>query len=84
MRQHILIALGVTAIVALSGSFSLRAHSGPASSRDRGPIAVQLGPRPYFLVNEMKDGPLKKSLQGCSEMPMKPRTFGLRAAFSIA
>jgi glycerophosphoryl diester phosphodiesterase len=75
MRQHIIIALGVTAIVAASASLSLRAHSGPASSR--APIAVQLGPRPYFLVNEMKEGPLKKSLQSCSEMPMKSSIFSI-------
>ncbi len=31
------------------------------------PIAsVQLGPRPFFLVNEMADGPLKQRLQHCA------------------
>ncbi len=26
---------------------------------------IQVGPRPYFLVNDMDDGPLKKKLQSC-------------------
>jgi glycerophosphoryl diester phosphodiesterase len=27
---------------------------------------VQLGPRPYFLVDDMRDGPLKQKLQSCA------------------
>jgi len=27
---------------------------------------VQIGPRPYFLVDDMRDGPLKQSLQACA------------------
>jgi glycerophosphoryl diester phosphodiesterase len=27
---------------------------------------VQIGPRPYFLVDEMSDGPLKQELQACA------------------
>jgi glycerophosphoryl diester phosphodiesterase len=27
---------------------------------------VQLGPRPYFLVDDMRDGPLKQRLQSCA------------------
>jgi len=78
MRHQILIILGLTAIAAASASIAVgAAHSGKASSRDRGPVAVQLGPRPYFLVNEMKDGSLKKRLQSCSEMPVKPTTFSI-------
>lgn len=38
---------------------------------------IQLGPRPYFLVNDMDDGPLKRRLQACSNKPVK------RTAFSI-
>ena len=38
---------------------------------------IQLGPRPYFLVNDMADGPLKAKLQSCGNGPFK------RTAFSI-
>ena len=32
---------------------------------------IQLGPRPYFLVNDMEDGELKEELLGCFDS--KPR-----------
>ncbi|TPX18051.1 uncharacterized protein E0L32_011870 [Thyridium curvatum] len=38
---------------------------------------VQLGPRPYFLVNDMDAGPLKDKLLSCSEMSMKPTEFSI-------
>ena len=38
---------------------------------------VQLGPRPYFLVEDMKDGELKDRLRACFDK--KPR----RTSFSI-
>lgn len=31
---------------------------------------VQLGPRPYFMVNSMKDGELKDKLSKCAEKKM--------------
>ena len=37
--------------------------------------AVQLGPRPFFLVDDMKEGPLKSELLQCSAGPIKPTTF---------
>jgi glycerophosphoryl diester phosphodiesterase len=38
---------------------------------------VQLGPRPYFLVNGMDEGPLKDELLACSEMEMRPSRFSI-------
>ncbi|CAM1508579.1 Fc.00g054270.m01.CDS01 [Cosmosporella sp. VM-42] len=38
---------------------------------------IELGPRPYYLVNDMDDGPLKKKLQSCSEMPMKRTSWSI-------
>ncbi|MEO6410456.1 MAG: hypothetical protein ABIO45_17130, partial [Burkholderiaceae bacterium] len=29
-------------------------------------LTVQLGPRPFFLVNDMTDSPLKSELQACA------------------
>lgn len=50
--------------------------------QDHDRINVQLGPRPYFLVNDMDEGPLKKKLQSCSEEPFHTTdfTFGHRGA----
>ncbi len=45
--------------------------------QSRGDASIQLGPRPYFLVNDMEDGPLKTKLLACGAGPFK------RTAFSI-
>lgn len=38
---------------------------------------IELGPRPYYLVNDMDEGPLKDKLQSCSEMPMRPSKWSI-------
>lgn len=38
---------------------TLAVHAAP-------PFAAQLGPRPFFLVEDMADGPLKRELQACA------------------
>ncbi|WP_298450411.1 glycerophosphodiester phosphodiesterase family protein [uncultured Marinobacter sp.] len=38
---------------------------------------VQLGPRPYFLVNDMDDGELKSALQACESLPPASSTFSI-------
>ena len=42
----------------------------PASAADT-PTNIQLGPRPFFLVTDMADGPLKACLQSCSNGPFR-------------
>jgi len=39
--------------------------------------SVQLGPRPYFLVEDMKDSGLKEALQQCSEGPFFKSDFSI-------
>ena len=41
------------------------------------PKNVQLGPRPYYLVEEMEDSRLKRELKSCSEGPFKPSDFSI-------
>lgn len=38
---------------------------------------VQLGPRPYYLVNDMTDGDLKSTLQACSDKQPKMSKFSI-------
>lgn len=38
---------------------------------------IELGPRPYFLVNDMDPSPLKQELMACSEMPNKKSDFSI-------
>ena len=39
--------------------------------------SVQLGPRPYYLVEDMDESPLKSALQKCSEGPFKRTDFSI-------
>jgi glycerophosphoryl diester phosphodiesterase len=48
-----------------------------AASDDGHEVDVQLGPRPYFLLNEMKDGPLKSELKACAEGPFQRSDFSI-------
>jgi glycerophosphoryl diester phosphodiesterase len=43
----------------------------------RKPLNVQLGPRPYYLVDDMDEGKLKKQLQSCSEGPFTTSDFSI-------
>jgi glycerophosphoryl diester phosphodiesterase len=51
-------------------ALTLAGAAWPAIAHDRGDrndgVPVQLGPRPFFLVNDMLDSPLKKRLQHCA------------------
>jgi glycerophosphoryl diester phosphodiesterase len=40
-------------------------------------LNVQLGPRPYFLVEDMGDSDLKEELQKCSEGPFEKTDFSI-------
>ena len=39
--------------------------------------SVQLGPRPYFLVDDMQESPLKRKLQACADQRMEPHPFSI-------
>lgn len=49
---------------------------GPKHAENNG-INVQLGPRPYYLVNNMDEGPLKDKLESCSEGPFHTSSFSI-------
>lgn len=66
----------------------LIAAAAPASADDRpdrddphGSVStahtVQLGPRPFFLVADMQDGTLKRTLQQCANGPFRKRDFSI-------
>lgn len=38
---------------------------------------IQLGPRPFFLVSQMQDSPLKHQLQQCSKGPFRKTNFSI-------
>ena len=60
--------------------FSVLLLGGCAHTPSAGPDVIsniQLGPRPYFLVNDMADGPLKVKLQSCSNGPFEKTSFSI-------
>ncbi len=54
-----------------------RPHRPGHSFQSRRPLNVQVGPRPYYLVENMDEGALKRDLQRCSEGPFRPSTFSI-------
>ena len=82
MRQHVTawvaIALFGMATTALAQPGQNGFGDGKDDRRDKNQNeSVQLGPRPFFLVNDMSDGPLKRELKSCSEGPFKKTDFSI-------
>ena len=73
-------ALAMMTVVAAMPDSSLAAgrgsEAGPNFNRGQGD-SVQLGARPFFLVQEMTDSPLKDELLSCSEGPFKRSDFSI-------
>lgn len=74
-------------VTILAATFSVallapRAHSddrgGWRPDRDRSRDNIQVGPRPFYLVDGMDEGPLKEKLESCADEPVR------RTEFSIA
>jgi glycerophosphoryl diester phosphodiesterase len=41
------------------------------------PYLVSLGPRPYYIINNMTDSPLKRKLQSCENKPVAISDFSI-------
>lgn len=49
----------------------------PPEQSDVGDLSVQLGPRPFYLVNDMEEGELKSTLQACESGPFRSSLFSI-------
>jgi glycerophosphoryl diester phosphodiesterase len=74
----------LTSVIAAAALFALPISGVAASAnflgRKEKPQNVQVGPRPYYLIEAMDEkdqGPLKKALQQCSEKPLKKTDFSI-------
>jgi glycerophosphoryl diester phosphodiesterase len=58
---------------------SLLGHRAPKPLRwhKRDKMQVQVGPRPYYLVDDMDDGKLKQKLESCEEKALAPSDFSI-------
>ncbi len=70
-----------TLAIALTLSATTVARADGGNENDEAPrrseSKVQLGPRPFFLVNEMEDGGLKRQLQKCIAGPFRKSDFSI-------
>jgi glycerophosphoryl diester phosphodiesterase len=68
-------------VLATSSAMAQPSGEGPSSQRAAGaerPAQVQLGPRPFFLVDDMAESPLKRDLQRCAKRgDFTPRDFSI-------
>ncbi len=65
----------VLASTALADNDKARGEQHKSASK---PTSVQLGPRPFFLVDDMGDGALKRELQQCTQRGnFTPREFSI-------
>ncbi|HEY5907100.1 MAG TPA: glycerophosphodiester phosphodiesterase family protein [Vicinamibacteria bacterium] len=67
----------LSALAAIALAVALPIVSSADGSHHRRDPNVQLGPRPYYLVEDMDDGPLKRELQSCSEGPFERTDFAI-------
>ncbi|MFP2926391.1 glycerophosphodiester phosphodiesterase family protein [Pyxidicoccus sp. 3LG] len=73
-RLMSLAAVTLTACVAAPSVVSARDNDFDARARR---LNIQVGPRPYFLVEDMDESPLKRKLQQCSEGPFYKTDFSI-------
>jgi glycerophosphoryl diester phosphodiesterase len=62
-----LVGVGATALTASAGH---RRHTDREAS-------VQLGPRPFYLVDDLEPGPLKEELEQCTDGPFEKSDFSI-------
>ena len=58
-------------------AFAAAAVAAPLQPRSAEDYLVSLGPRPYYLINNMTDGPLKTKLQSCENLPQTINKFSI-------
>ncbi|KAK7994382.1 glycerophosphoryl diester phosphodiesterase [Apiospora marii] len=73
--QHVPVVAALLAATATEvAALPKRAQQSMGKSRVNN---VELGPRPYYLVENMEAGPLKDRLASCSEDKMRPTKFSI-------
>jgi glycerophosphoryl diester phosphodiesterase len=62
---------------ALTTAFAVFSGFAPVASADRDDSSIQLGPRPFYLVEGMDEGPLKDKLMACRNGPFHRTDFSI-------
>ena len=84
MKIKTLATIGTMALLACTGAVPAHAggphhggHGYQHGEKVKGRFNVQLGPRPYYLVDDMEEGKLKDKLKSCSEGPFRKSDFSI-------
>lgn len=77
--KNLLAISAITVVFAPAAVLADRKHDHHHRGHDRHDheATVQLGPRPFFLVNDMQEGDLKDALQECSNGPFYKTDFSI-------
>jgi glycerophosphoryl diester phosphodiesterase len=76
MRQGLAI-FGLATVLSTFPNPSMVASADNDKNGSKKPLNVQVGPRPYYLVEDMDPGPLKTTLQQCSEKSLRKTNFSI-------
>ena len=79
MKLAFTLPLIVGSLAVLSGctTIGIEANTNQATPVESVQTLVQLGPRPYFLINDMDAGELKNTLQACESKLLAPSDFSI-------
>jgi len=77
MRYAIVAALAAGILFAFSGEPARAGDHDDHDRHGRADQSIQLGPRPYFLVQGMDPGPLKSRLLNCQDGPFRRTDFSI-------
>ena len=70
-------AFPASALTSLLVAIAACAASAPDRSGAPAPPGIQVGPRPHFLVDRMRPGPLKDRLLACADGPFRRTRFSI-------
>lgn len=68
---------GLLLAAALATVLPTLARADDDDGRGKGPAAIQLGDRPFYLIDGMDDSPLKSRLMSCRKGPFKRTDFSI-------
>ncbi|HKA35672.1 MAG TPA: glycerophosphodiester phosphodiesterase, partial [Thermoanaerobaculia bacterium] len=72
MRSVSRAAVFAIALVVFSGFTAVASAQNDDENKE-----IQLGPRPYYLIDGMDEGELKNKLAACKDMTFKPTLFSI-------
>jgi len=80
--RHVLRSTALVAVLVVSAGTALQVRANDDDRDDRGrhrhgDNSIQLGPRPFYLVDGMDEGPLKHRLMQCKDGPFSRTDFSI-------